>query len=476
MLILRPACWTALTLAVMSLAGCGVIEKTTSVPVSAVMAVIPGSRSGSVDLGLLQLEVQRYADEFMSQSNAAIDDYVRLVGTDEARSQALLWKVNMSSAAVSLASSPNPVAALIDLATVTTIMRSVLEDHWVKTDQGAAFQPWLDCSRHLETDVWSLVGRILSDAQEAELHETIRRWQEANPGFRLAFFARPQDYALVLRESSHQKKETTGLITMLGLDPVSGLDPAVREVAQARLLGDRALFMIQRMPFLARAQVELLLDQVTRAPKVEGALNDASRLSESADRISRAAESVSQTASQLPDRLSTERKAILDALETQEGKLRDLSKTLEGTLTAGDKMSTSLNTTITTFEGLMKRFGVGEPETEPEAAPDPDSKPFNILDFATTAERVTAMAKELDVLIKDAGSTLDSPALEKRFQELGAVAARATGDARSLVNYACILGAGLILLTFACALAYRWLSPRAAKVRSAESALAKTGA
>jgi len=204
------------------------------------------------------------------------------------------------------------------------------------------------------------------------------------------------------------------------------------------------------MPFLVRWQTELLADELLRQEEVTNALT-------SADRLSRAAESMSQTAALLPDRISAERKAITDELAAQEGKLRELSAEVTRTLAAGEKMSTSLNTTLITFDALMKRFGVGEPSTTP---PDTNSPPFNILDYAKTAEQITAMSFQLDTLIKDANGTLGSPALDKRIAELNAVSTKAKADAESVLNHAFLLAAVLILLALVCALVYRRFVPR----------------
>jgi hypothetical protein len=52
--------------------------------------------------------------------------------------------------------------------------------------------------------------------------------------------------------------------------------------------------------------------------------------------------------------------AIVKDLQSQEKQLTPLVDQVRQTLSAGTQMSTSLNTTIATFDGLMKRFGVGE--------------------------------------------------------------------------------------------------------------------
>jgi hypothetical protein len=100
----------------------------------------------------------------------------------------------------------------------------------------------------------------------------------------------------------------------------------------------------------------------------------------------------------------------------------------------------------------MKRFGVGEAKTAP---PKTNAAPFNILDYAQTAKEVAVMSQQLDALIKDTATTLDSPALDKRMTDLNALLERAQGDARSVLNHAFLLAAGLIVLAFACAIVYR---------------------
>jgi hypothetical protein len=213
------------------------------------------------------------------------------------------------------------------------------------------------------------------------------------------------------------------------------------------MFAERAMFVAQRMPFLLRWQAELISDELLADEQVATALN-------SVQRLSRAAEVVSQTATQLPDRITAERKAILAELDTQQGKLRELSDGVTRALAAGEKMSTSLNGTLVTFDGLMKRFGVGEASTKPA---DNNSPPFNILDYAHAAEKVAIMARELDGLMKGITSTMESPALRRQLQDVAAVSERAKADAKSVLNHAFGLGAAMVVLAFACALAYRRL-------------------
>lgn len=64
-------------------------------------------------------------------------------------------------------------------------------------------------------------------------------------------------------------------------------------------------------------------------------------------------------------------------------------------LVAAEKMAGSATITITNFDNLMKRFGIGEPTTNVSHA-----RPFNILEYAKTADEISAMAQNLNTLVK----------------------------------------------------------------------------
>jgi hypothetical protein len=116
-------------------------------------------------------------------------------------------------------------------------------------------------------------------------------------------------------------------------------------------------------------------------------------------------------------------------------------------------MSTSLNTTVTNFDVLMKRFGVGEPSTN--AAPDTKSPSFNILDYGQVAQQVGTMAKDLNTLVSSVNQNV--PQIEHLSQT-------ATGDAQKVVDRAFHLGLVLIAVLLAglvvAGLVYRFFAER----------------
>jgi hypothetical protein len=335
----------------------------------------------------------------------------------------------------SIASGPNPMANLLDMVSMTSLTRRSIEDHWVKTTNGAAFRPWLQSSLALETNVWDIAVSAIEPAQVEELRNAINQWYARHPEIRSIAFIGPRDFSSLVKISPEEGAKRSSVFSLAGLDPMAGFDPAVREVTRTRLFAERAMFTLQRMPLLLRWQTELLTERVVAMPEVRLALTNTTRLGESVDRISRASEQVSQTAAQLPDRISAERKAILSALDQQESKLHALAAEVKLTLASGEKMSTSLNTTLITFDALMKRFGVGEPDTNPVA--NTNSPPFNILDYGKTAGDVGAAAKDLNTLVVS---------LNQSVPQVTRLSQQAASEVKGVVDRAFWLGLVLILI------------------------------
>jgi len=411
--------------------GCSLLRAPTTV----VNAVVPGKDSSQPDPVDEQIQLQRFADDYLARTGQALDECANRLGTDGGRADVLRLKLVSGSSLISVVSGPNPSANLLDLVSVTVLTRMSVQDYWIKTTNGAAFQPWLDASRVLETNVWKLAARFLQPAQVDELRVGINQWYARTPEVRTAFFARPHEFASLVRTT--KEKGANSVFSLVNLDPTAGLDPAIREVTRTRLFAERAMFTMQRMPFLLRLQTELLAYELAAQPSVQLALSNSTQLSESANRIGRAAENIGQSVAQLPDRLSAERKEILATLDVQEGKLRELVAGVDQALVSGEKLSSSLTITVTNVDALMKRFGVGEPNTNPPTPPTTNSPPFNILDYAKTADQVGNTVRELNTLVGSLNQS--TPELQRLSQQTGA-------DLQKVVDHGFWLGLTLIVV------------------------------
>jgi hypothetical protein len=419
-----------------------------------VVSAVSGKRPSGPDPVDEQIQLQRFTDDFLARTGQALDDCADRVGTDTGRAEVLRLKLVSGSSLISVVSGPNPSANLLDLVSVTVLSRRSVEDYWMKRTNGAAFRPWLDASRVLETNVWQLAAQFLKPAQVEELRKGINEWYAATPEMRTAFFARPHAFASLVRTTAEKGAEGNSVFNLVNLDPTAGLDPAVREVTRTRLFAERAMFTMQRMPFLLRLQTELLAYELAAQPAMQLALSNSTEVSASAERISRAAEGIGASVAELPNRLSAERKEILATLNEQSTKLRELVAGVDQALVSGAKMSDSLTVTVTNVGGLMKLFGVGEPTTN-AAPPDTNSPPFNILDYAKTADSVGNMARDVNVLVGSVNQS--TPAIQRLSQQAGA-------DLQKVVDRAFRLGLVLIAVlltgTLVTGLLYRFLAEK----------------
>ena len=120
---------------------------------------------------------------------------------------------------------------------------------------------------------------------------------------------------------------------------------------------------------------------------------------------------------------------------------------MDHALVSGEKMSSSLNITLSNARGLMETFNARWPKT--------NAHPFNILDYAKTAEDVSAMAQNLNTLIES---------INQRVPEIQRLSRQASDDLEKAVDRSFRLGVVLIavLLTGAvlAGLVYRFLAEK----------------
>ncbi len=252
-------------------------------------AVVRGPQGNQIDPALLQSDLLRFADDFFGRTSTGVDEFARRANTPEANEKATKWKLSLTTSALGIATGANPTANLVDFIGLATTTRVFVEREASTVQPSGAMDLWLENTRILETNAWRIAGNILSEAQQQEYREAINLWLKQNENIASGFFSRPQELATEIRQSKGQTLQPGSVFSLVGLDPTSGLDPAVREMTRTRLFAERAMFAVSRMPFLVRWQTEMLAGNLLRQQEITNALA-------SADRLSRAVESASQTA------------------------------------------------------------------------------------------------------------------------------------------------------------------------------------
>jgi hypothetical protein len=234
---------------------------------------------------------------------------------------------------------------------------------------------------------------------------------------------------------------------LIGLDPLAELDPAVRQIEQSRLLAERAIFYMQRVPYLMDLQTERIVSQATLSPQVE-------RANANLERASLAMADYARIGDGLPDAFAREREAMIRQISgellAQQAELRGLLAELQTTLAAGSDTAAAVDAAVESLDRLVARFPRREPGDESAAG-----RRFDITEYSAAAQEFAQTARELTHLIETLGRE-------------GLPVADAVADGveagRGLVDYlfgrALLLGLLLIVSGLAAALVYRAVAPR----------------
>jgi hypothetical protein len=423
--------------------GCRLVQSAVDVPGQTVRAVTPDKKDKrAVDPVAVQQTLLRFANEFSTRMILGVDKLRR--GTNALDpSETLQWKIALDTETCSIASGPNAVANLLDMTIFVTVTQMALEEHWQPKVFGESALPMLESSRNAEKEIWQLASTVLTPVPENVLA------------------ARALGFASRVAQASRDEAAKPGSVfSLLKVDPLSGIDPAVREIAQTRLFAERALYVTQKLPMLLRWQTELLSVNTAELPAVRQLVTNSTQIAVSVERFSAVAE-------KLPGQISTEREEILKALQSQEENLTSLVAGVRETITEGSQMSTSLNTTLLTFDSLMNRFGVGE--THGARPLKTNSEPFRIQDYTATAAQLEATARQMTELLVTLDRTIGSTNLLQLSTQIGPVVQQAQSSGKEVVDYAFWKGILLLVIVLVAGLIYHVLGAHLTPATNSDS-------
>jgi len=367
----------------------------------------------------LQLDIMRFADEYSGRVADQVVAFQRDTDDPSERLVAQTWLVTQATAAFTIATGPNPELNAIDMLIFATLSRMVIDDHWIDELYGSRADGVRAVHQALENRAWAMANELLTPAQSSELRSSIDKWHQQNPHQRAVAYIHLDDFAFATTSVRSGTASTGSVFSFLGIDPLSNLDPAVRQLTQARQLAERALFYGQRTPKLVVMEAQRLVFALAVMPESVDLLNDVGRLSV-------AAQQTSNLAADLPDLLAKERAATIEqltgVLDSRQTQLQGLIVELRATLEAGTATSDSLTGTIASLDALMARFD--RPATS--AATASPRQPFDITLYTETARQLGATAQQLQELLNQVDTNV--PALAQLSE-------RASDRVESLVDH-----------------------------------------
>lgn len=210
----------------------------------------PGEPSPGRDgHGDLQEQLLRFEGSYSSRLMAAFRPLTR-AGPPDARLQAMTDQLAYLSAALDIATGGSPVLDLLDMVTLVALGRDAMVSYWeanAEPDRARDVQAAFDAS--LE-DIRVVARGALPHDIERELFAVIHQWQKEHSNERNVVIIRLSDFtAPTFGASDALEKRTSGLLTLVRR--------VTRTADNTFLLGRRALFAAQRLPFLFRMQVQL---------------------------------------------------------------------------------------------------------------------------------------------------------------------------------------------------------------------------
>ena len=411
------------------------------------------SEERAEQLEAVQLKAMQFADLYVGQIIGPLNTLQAQTLDPRVRLDAQNWKISQATAAYTNASEPNPVAGAMDMLVLAALSRMVVDEETASPSGQLRSTQLRDAHRKLEDRAWELGSALLDEQQRSTLRMAIEKWRVANPDVRAVSLVHFGDLSQTLIPEESEGFMSKGLLGLIGIEPLRGLDPAVREIAQTRQLAQRSVYYIERAPGLLDMQIERLVYQLAVAP-------ESRRLLENADGLADAAQQAGRLAAVLPAVVAQEREAAItqigDQLNAQQGKMRALSRDLRKMLDAGTSTSDSINTTVQSLDALMARFKPSK-ATPPVPGTGAETKPSGVANFTQVLREMSRTADALRGLMV----TLDqSTAGAERL------ATTAVANGKSVVDYlvlrVILLASALALIIVVSVLACRVLSRRLA--------------
>ena len=411
----------------------------------------------------LQLDVMRFADEYRNRVGEMAGRFQGTAPQPEERLAGQNWKLTQAESVYLIASGPNPLTNALDMVVFATLSRMVLDDVWVSELYADRAKPLQDAHRALEKRAWDLLTGVLTQSQADQLHEVIALWREQNPTVRSVGIIHFADFAKsvgVVKSGEDQKLGS--IFSLLGLDPFSDLDPAVREITQTRQLAERSIFYLQRAPALLNMQVERFADQLAIMPETKSMLA-------SVERASLVGSAADHLATSLPDTLAKEREALVSQLMfeigNQRGHIGALSADMRATLQAGTETATALRSTLEMLDRISARYPGNAPGNGQGSQSPQNARPFDIREYTDTIRELAVTTRELNSLAQHLDGVV--PVIHSATQDATDRAEYILGRTFRLLL---MLVAATILGILIAALIYRAIANRMSVERSASLA------
>jgi|GEM_PF-2518528 len=274
----------------------------------------------------IQADTMGFADRFVTAMTGVYNEVERNAVTPGVRDAAHQLKTDLALGAISNAVNPRPIAGMIDMVVLVTLLRQIAEDPWTTRTFGADAVRILAALRAQEADIRVLAGRYLTDSQLRELDELAQRWHRTHPDDRSVshvHLANLPDTNRTPEAPGRSPGNASGIMDLV-FDLNDSLEPAVREMELSRATSERMFFYLQRMPLLLQLQTESFYRRLFETPEVRQTLADMSSAANSAAQLTQTGSRFTDAVERLPEQLAAERERAIHHAGAEIAMQRDL--------------------------------------------------------------------------------------------------------------------------------------------------------
>ncbi|MCA9285601.1 MAG: hypothetical protein KDA22_10315 [Phycisphaerales bacterium] len=335
---LRAAALTAVALHLLG-EGCATTSSST--------AAVQAERDRAVQQAIaVQTQVMALADAYAEAYFRIVFDVSKLPDPGPRGLIAARVLGAMGTASVfELASQSDPGRSLIDLMVFVRLQRNLLRSGDQSWASPAAIEVFLSNIDRMDERIWSEGERQLAPAQLDLLKRVIAQYREQNRERLFLGFMRVgvEDLEQLGLESIYTDASAAGDGGLFA--PV---DRATEEIRQTRLLAERALFVVQRLPIVASRFAQVAAATMLDSPEMSRRLEPIVGLGRSLDRTSSQLDRLATVAESAEERVD----AVLKSSESSVGRLLDRAERI---LAVADPMTERLVEATGRLDGALER-------------------------------------------------------------------------------------------------------------------------
>jgi hypothetical protein len=366
------------------------------------------------------------------------------------RKQTVYWKLFAIPACRDAVLRREPVASFVDVWVLCFQMREYFSTGDGRNAFGDQTQLALEASEVIHRDIDRIAELILSEGQREQARAGMVQFAQEHAI--CGPFAREAPRSPAAGAGQEGNLQWVFDASLTPLRAIGGLDQMALAIQEVAAVGTETNEIVAHMPEHVRWNTEILLYELEEKDSVRTG-------SRSLESFSHSAAKFVEQVDRLPAEVRRELTAAFDDLESRQAALQvTLSMTkatveaLEITIKELDKTSQGIAKAGTAWQGVFRTLWdmVNDFKGEPSESPSEEGRPFDILDYARTAEETAKAAAELRTVTKEVHGLI-------RSQDVGEALTRTRSSAEMLTGHIARWCITVIVVFFASLLGCRLL-------------------